>query len=467
MYAVIGAGPMGLATARNLQQLDIAFVGFEGHSDVGGLWDIDNPHSTMYETAHLISSKHMTEFSEFPMPDLVASYPHHSELRQYFQDFADSFDLRSHYEFSTQVVNIEPEGKLWRVVSECAGEQQSRLFKGVLIANGTLHKPNLPKLPGTYAGKLMHSSEYRNPSIFNDKRVLIVGCGNSGADIAVDAVHYAKSVAISLRRGYYFLPKFINGRPIDTLGSKLKLPRKIKQRLDAAMIGMVIGKPSDYGLPDPDYQMYESHPVINSLVLHHLGHGDITPQQDISAIEGHTVTFSDGNSADYDLILLATGYLLDYPFIERKHLNWPAEQDAPQLYMNVFHPDYDNLFMMGMVEAAGLGWEGRNQQARLVALYIKQREQNSAVADRFDEIKRARSNVTLDGGYDYIKLARMAYYVNKDEYLATLATHIADLQVDKANLASSNQAVKIASSKLKNLTNKTFKRKPRKSGRSS
>jgi len=456
MYAVIGAGPMGLATARNLQKLDIPFVGFEGHHDVGGLWDIDNPHSTMYETAHLISSKRMTEFSEYPMPDSVASYPHHSELRQYFQDFADTFDLKSYYEFATRVISLEPEGDGWRLISEHNGKQQSRLFTGVLIANGTLHKPNMPDLPGEFAGQLIHSSQYRDPSVFNDKRVLIVGCGNSGADIAVDAVHHAKSVAISLRRGYYFLPKFINGRPIDTLGGKLKLPRKAKQRLDAAMIAMVVGKPSDYGLPDPDYRMYESHPVINSLVLYHLGHGDITPRPNINNIEGHTVTFSDGSSGDYDLILMATGYLLDYPFIERKYLNWPDEQDAPQLYMNVFHPNYDTLFMMGMVEAAGLGWEGRNQQARLVALYIKQREQSTAAANRFDAIKRARSNETLDGGYDYIKLARMAYYVNKDEYLATLAKHIAELQADEYKPAAQQSTSKTMNAKAKSFKSRLF-----------
>ncbi|MFP3355196.1 NAD(P)/FAD-dependent oxidoreductase, partial [Pseudoalteromonas sp. SIMBA_153] len=81
--------------------------------------------------------------------------------------------------------------------------------------------------------------------------------------------------------------------------------------------------------------------------LHHLGHGDIKARRDIRRIDGHTVTFSDGESHDYDLILMATGYLLDYPFIERAQLNWPANHDAPQLYMNVFHPEHDNLFMMG------------------------------------------------------------------------------------------------------------------------
>lgn len=127
MYAVIGAGPMGLAAARNLQKQGITFTGLELHNDVGGLWDIDNPHSTMYDTAHLISSKRMTEFSEFPMRDSVAFYPHHSELRQYFRDFAEHFKLKAHYEFATRVISMEPEGSGWRLVSECEGEQQSRV----------------------------------------------------------------------------------------------------------------------------------------------------------------------------------------------------------------------------------------------------------------------------------------------------------------------------------------------------
>lgn len=428
MYAIIGAGPMGLASARNLQKLGIPFIGFEQHSDVGGLWDIDNPHSTMYDSAHLISSKRMTEFAEFPMDDSVAPYPHHSEMRRYFHDYASHFQLRLHYEFNTRVIELTPDGDGWMLLSERDGVQQRRRFDGVLIANGTLHKPNIPGLPGQFSGELMHSADYRSPEVFKGKRVLLVGCGNSGADIAVDAVHHAASVDISLRRGYYFLPKFVRGRPIDTLGGKRRLPRPLKQRIDAAMIRMILGKPSDYGLPDPDYRMYESHPVVNSLILHHLGHGDITPRRDIAAIDGHRVRFADGASAEYDLILQATGYQLDYPFIERRHLNWPESEDAPQLYMNIFHPQYDNLFMMGMIEATGLGWEGRNQQARLVALYLHHRQAGSQAVAALDQARQNRAGERLDGGYRYIKLARMAYYVNKEVYLAALYRHIAELE---------------------------------------
>ncbi|WP_265087660.1 hypothetical protein [Psychrobacter sp. N25K4-3-2] len=127
--------------------------------------------------------------------------------------------------------------------------------------------------------------------------------------------------------------------------------------------------------------------------------------------------------------------------------------------MNVFHPEYDNLFMMGMVEAAGLGWEGRNQQARLVALYIKQREQNSAAADNFDVVTQALSGVTLDGGYDYIKLARMAYYVNKEEYLATLAEHIAKLQIGVDEHETDNKTFSNNPSIGRRLRHKIFNRK--------
>ena len=426
MYAVIGAGPMGLATARNLSEQGLPFVGYELNGDVGGLWDIDNPHSTMYETAHLISSKRMTEFREFPMDERVATYPHHAELKRYFQDYARHFGLYDHYQFHTRVMSVTPEGDGWRVTVEQDGEQSSRYFDGVLIASGTLHTPNRPALPGHFDGEILHARDYRDPSLFRDKRVLIVGCGNSACDMAVDAVHQAKSVDLSVRRGYYFLPKFIGGRPSDSIGGKIKLPRRLKQWLDARLIRMIIGRPSDYGLPDPDYRLYEAHPVINSLVLHHLGHGDIRPRGDIADMQGRTVTFTDGARADYDLILLATGYKLDYPFIDSDLLNW--RDDAPRLYLNVFHPDYDNLFMMGMIEAAGLGWEGRNEQAELVALYLKRRAEGHAAAARLENTKRERAGEALDGGYQYLKLSRMAYYVHKDSYRAEVARQCRALQ---------------------------------------
>lgn len=425
MYAVIGAGPMGLAAARTLQKHGLPFTGFELHSDVGGLWDIANPHSTVYESAHLISSKRMTEFAEFPMRDAVAPYPRHDELRRYFRDFADHFGLREHFEFGTRVTRVVrgPDGSGWLVTTVRGGDERTQAFDGVLIATGTLHHPHVPELPGTYTGVVMHSRNYRSPEQLAGQRVLVVGCGNSGADIAVDALRSARTVDISLRRGYYFLPKFVMGRPIDTLGGLVKLPRRLKQAVDALIIRLSVGRPSDYGLPDPDYRLYESHPVMNSQLLHHLGHGDIRARRGIAGCEGNAVRFADGERGDYDVILLATGYALHYPFIDRAELNWTGG-GAPQLFLNVFHPEHDTLFLMGMVEASGLGWQGRYEQAELVALYLKRLAEGHPAAHALQREKRVRAGDRMNGGYAYLPLDRMAYYVHKDTYLREVRQRI-------------------------------------------
>lgn len=424
MYAVIGAGPTGLAAARVLQKHGLPFTGFELHADVGGLWDIENPQSTVYESAHLISSKRMTEFAAFPMRDEVAPYPPHHELKRYFREFAERFDLRRHYEFSTRVLRCLPaEGGGWDITTEHAGASRTRRFAALLIATGTLHHPHQPPLPGNFTGELLHSAQYKRPDIFAGKRVLVVGCGNSGADIAVDAVRQARSVDLSVRRGYWFLPKFLKGRPIDTFGGLIRLPRPLKQRLDGLLLRLVVGRPSDYGLPDPDYRLYESHPVMNSLVLHHLAHGDITPRRDVTGVDGRRVTFADGATAEYDLILQATGYALHYPFIDRAALNW-HEGAAPRLFLNAFHPEDDSLFLLGMVEASGLGWQGRYEQAELVALYLKRLAERHPAALALQRAKRERYAERVDGGYKYLGVDRMAYYVHKDSYLKEVRRHI-------------------------------------------
>lgn len=430
---------MGLAAARQLQRHGIPFVGFELHSDVGGLWDFANPHSTLYESAHLISSKGTTAFDEFPMADEVPPYPHHRQIGQYFRDYATHFGLRQYYQFDTRVVRLERLDRGWRLVSERQGEQREWQFDGVLIANGTLHTPNQPALPGHFAGELLHSSAYKSAEIFAGKRVLVIGCGNSACDIAVDAVHRASSVDLSVRRGYHFLPKFILGKPTDTFGGAIKLPRRLKQLVDGLLVRALLGKPSQYGLPDPDYRLYESHPVMNSLVLHHIGHGDIQPRGDVKAVDGQHVTFANGERAEYDLILQATGYRLDYPFIDRAELNWPPQADAPQLYLNVFHPQHDDLFMLGMIEASGLGWQGRAEQAELVALAILQQQRRSASAARLRQIIAQRASQRLDGGYAYLKLPRMAYYVHKDSYRAALKAHSAELRRDLVTVSQSEE----------------------------
>jgi len=190
-----------------------------------------------------------------------------------------------------------------------------------------------------------------------------------------------------------------------------------------------VGSPTDYGLPAPDHRLYESHPVLNSLLLHHLGHGDIGARRDIVAVEGRTVRFADGEEGSYDVIVQATGYVLHYPFINRAQLAWPEGAPAPRLFLNAMHPQDDSLFLMGMLEASGLGWQGRFEQARLVAAYLHGLATGHPGAAALRRAKAAWQGERLDGGYAYLPLDRMAYYVHKDTYLRTLRRHLRALGV--------------------------------------
>lgn len=412
-YAVIGAGPSGLAAARALQKRGIAVDGYESSHGVGGLWDIENPRSTMYESAHLISSRTTTEFAEFPMKSRV-DYPGHRVLKQYFEDYARHFALSSLFRFDTRVTRLEQRDDGWDLTSTGPGGEETRRYAGVVLANGTLAEPNVPTFPGEFAGEVLHTSAYKSPDQLKGKRVLLIGAGNSGCDIAVDAVHHAVSVDMSVRRGYYFVPRYLFGKPSDTLNQGRPLPARIKQAVDSRVLRAFTGDPLRFGFPKPDYRIYESHPIVNTMILNHLGQGDLRIRPDIDRFDGATVRFRDGTSDDYDLVLLATGYTLDYPFVDRKHLHWRGA--SPRLFLNVFPASFNGLYVMGMIEASGIGWQGRYEQADLLAAYLGAVEEDPARAARFRDRVTGTPWPDVTGGYHYLGLDRMAYYVNKDAY---------------------------------------------------
>ena len=413
-YAVIGAGPSGLAAARALQKAGVAFDGFEASRGVGGLWDIDNPRSSMYASAHLISSRTTTEFAEFPMHG-APDYPGHRTLLQYFRDFAERFSLTGFFRFDTRVTSLErtDDGE-WMLHAESPDGPVEARYTGVILANGTLAEPNVPSFRGEFTGELLHTSAYKNASQLAGKRVLIIGAGNSGCDIAVDAVHSAASVEMSVRRGYYFVPRYLFGRPSDTLNQGRPLPARIKQFIDKRVLQAFTGDPVRFGFPKPDYRIYESHPIVNTLILNHLGQGDLAIRPDIDRFDGHTVHFRDGSSGEYDTVLMATGYTLDYPFVARADLNWRGY--SPHLYLNVFPPSFNGLYVMGMIEASGIGWQGRYEQAELIAEYVSALQRTPARAEGFRRRVADEPWPDLTGGYHYLGLERMSYYVNKDAY---------------------------------------------------
>lgn len=429
-YAIIGAGPSGLSAARALQKAGVEFDGYEASRGVGGLWDIENPRSTMYESAHLISSRTTTEFAEFPM-DTTADYPGHRTLVRYFRDYADRFGLTERFRFETRVTALErADGGGWMLHADTPDGPAAQRYDGVILANGTLAEPNIPPFRGEFTGELLHTSAYKTASQLTGKRVLIIGAGNSGCDIAVDAVHHAASVDMSVRRGYYFVPRYLFGKPSDTLNQGRPLPARLKQMVDTRVLRAFTGDPVRFGFPRPDYRLYESHPIVNTLILNHLGQGDLAIRADVDRFDGRAVHFRDGSRGEYDTVLLATGYTLDYPFVPREDLNWTGW--SPKLFLNIFPPSFNGLFVMGMIEASGIGWQGRYEQAELIAEYL------SALARHPDRAAAFRRRATdepwpdLTGGYRYLGLERMSYYVNKDAYRRVVKAAAAQLRADPA-----------------------------------
>src|SRR5262249_43242214 len=161
---------------------------------------------------------------------------------------------------------------------------------------------------------------------------------------------HAEQTFHSLRRGYHFIPKFLFGRPSDVVGEKLLrlgLPDRVRRFISERVLKFTVGDVAKYGLPASDHELFATHPIINSQLPYYVAHGRIVPKPNVERLCGDRVRFTDGSEAAVDLIVYATGYKISFPFLDQQYLNW--HEGRPHLYLNVFHPTYDNLFVIGLI----------------------------------------------------------------------------------------------------------------------
>lgn len=388
-YCIVGAGASGLAAAKNLKQLGIAFDMFDGHTDVGGIWDINNPNSTIYESTHTITSKKVTPYTDFPLPDDAPIYLHHSRIIDYLRAYAKKFDLYRHMELGTRVSRIErlPRGG-WQVQIE--NESEPRRYRGVIIANGHNWCPKVPAYPGEFAGRSFHSKEYKNPRGLEGKRVVVVGSGNTGCDIAVEVSRIASATFLSARRGYYYLPKFLLGVPVDELGQSsqsISLPIWFIRIFYRLLVWLAMGDQTKYGLPKPDHKLLQTPPISNSLMPYFVAHGGVRMRPDIERFDGSRVIFKDGTSEQADCVIYATGFQPSFPFIDEQHLAW--RDGRPRPYLFIFHPEYDDLFFAGLTDGTGGHFPTADYGTQLIARFIWALDHDPAAAKQLSEQKRA------------------------------------------------------------------------------
>jgi hypothetical protein len=416
---IIGAGPGGLSAARALKAQGLDYDQFERHVDLGGLWDTRNPGSPIYESTHFISSRDLSAFIGHPMPRDYPDYPSHRQILAYLRSFAQTYGLRERIRFGTGVAKVHKEGdNRWLVTLEDGSVQR---YSAVICATGTNWDPNMPAYPGHFDGEVRHSVSFKSGDEFRGKRVLIVGAGNSGADIACDAATHAERAFISVRRGYHFIPKHLLGLPADQFAETgPHLPLWIGRPVMKLLLRIINGDLTRFGLPRPDHALFESHPLLNSQLLHHLQHGNITAKGDVERLEGRHVVFRDGSREEVDLVLCATGYRWSCRYAT-EYFEWKGGR--PQMALSMFSRDHRGLFGIGYLETNSSAYKLFDTCAHMIASYLKAQRSDPASAARFEEIIRTEQP-DLSGGIRFVASQRHASYVEAHAF----KTHLRKLR---------------------------------------
>lgn len=408
---VIGAGPSGITAIKNLLDEGLNVTAYDYNEDVGGNWIYSEKesHSSVFETTHIISSKIHSQYEDFTFDDFepnIPDYPSHDQLRRYFQAYAKKFDLYRVIQFNTLVKHCQwIDDNTWKVTIEKNGETQTQTFTDLIVSNGHHWQARYPSYSGEFTGEFLHSHQFKKAAPFANKKVLVIGGGNSACDVAVETSRVSAKTAISWRRGYRIVPKFLFGEPTDVVAARMRwLPPKLKYFLSGLTVRLLTGSNESYGLQKPTHAVAATHPTVNDELLYKLRHGKVFPKVDIDRFEGKTVHFKDGSKEEFDTVIACTGFVLAHPFFDKDFIDY-SESEVP-LYLKMIHDKYPNLFFIGMFQPLGCIWPGSELQSKIAARAItgkwKRPKNIEALCKRevthphIKQIKSARHTITVD-----------------------------------------------------------------------
>lgn len=355
-FAVIGAGAAGICCAKYLIENGFEDVTiFEIGSQIGGLWcyQNDNKRSAAYKTLHINTARSMTSFSDVSFDDSVQLFPDHWDMHKYLVSYAKRFDLVRRIRFNSRVVDVQPapgysrDAPQWIVKLE-TGETMN--FDRVIVASGHLSEPlHVPEFKNSFKGEYLHSHQYREPEPFAGKKVCVVGVGNSACDIASDVCMTSPKTVMVARSGVMIAPKLIFGRPFTDVTLKLYktwIPDRLRRRIIEGLVYLFHGKMTDLGFKPLTKR---AHPTTSAVVVQHIAYRRIIVKQGIERIEGKRIFFNDGTSDEFDVMIAATGYLIDLPFIPEKVV--PVKDNSVDLYKRICPPDWRGLYFIGLLNS--------------------------------------------------------------------------------------------------------------------
>jgi dimethylaniline monooxygenase (N-oxide forming) len=416
---VIGAGSSGIAAAKALHERGIPFDCFEKSDRVGGNWVFRNSNgmSSAYRSLHINTSRQRMEFTDFPMPEWYPDFPHHSQIAAYFDQYVDHFGFRDRIVFETGVERAERGADgVWEITLDTG---EARRYDAVVVANGHHWDPRWPEppYPGEFHGEQTHAHHYVDNEPFKGRRVLVVGIGNSAMDIAVESSYVAERTFLSSRRGAHVLPKYIFGRPLDQIGVNRftgAVPWALRKAVLRTIYRIGVGRVEDYGLPRPDHGLGEAHPTISADFLNRLAHGEVTYKPNVAALEGDAVRFEDGSVERIDQIVWCTGYRVTFPFFDEDFISAP-DNDLP-LFRRVFHPRFDDVFFVGLLQPLGAIMPLAEAQGQWIAAYLRGEYALPDPAALQQDIERERRKMFKR----YVASKRHTMQVDFDTYLFEL-----------------------------------------------
>jgi putative flavoprotein involved in K+ transport len=340
MICIVGAGPAGLATAYALQKRGLDYHVLERHTP-GATW------SNHYDRLHLHTLKQVSALPGLPMPKDYPSFPSASQLHAYLEEYARHFNLNmtSHCEVSKATWG----NGVWRIQTS-AGEREASTL---VAATGIWSTPYIPTFDGqeTFTGTLMHASAYRNAEPFKGQRVLVIGGGNSGADIAVELAEQATFVAIAIRNGATFV-----NPPTSPLAMRLhaRLLRILPTFVTETILQHTRRGFSHLGIFPPVTRLIDTYPVVGYRLPKAVDEGNVTVYRGIKRFTSSGVQFQDGILGTFDTIILATGYRPTVQFVaEEIELDDAGRPKVDRAWRSVKNPQ---LYCVGYWYPTTAGW---------------------------------------------------------------------------------------------------------------